>query len=138
MEKIQETENLMVGARKITATIGAAALVAAPLSLIATSPAAAADREFRCAGAKVDFDVEKDDGRFEVDVDVDNAKPGSKWRIVLKHDGNRYHKKVHRADNDGEIDIDKDRRNTAGKDVFKVKVKKIGGPKACTRTITRR
>jgi len=128
----------MVGMRKITATIGTAALLATPLSLVAASPAAAADREFRCAGADVDFDVEKDDGRFEVDVDIDDAKPGSKWRIVLRHDGNRFHKKVHRADNDGEIDIDKNRPNTNGKDVFKLKVKRIGGPKACTRTITKR
>lgn len=128
----------MIGMRKVTATVGAAALLAAPLSLVAASPAAAADREFRCAGADVDFDVERDDGRFEVDVDIDNAEPGSRWRIVLKQDGKRYHKKVHRADSDGEIDIDRNRPDTAGKDVFKVKVKKIGGPKACTRTITRR
>ena len=128
----------MVGMRKITATIGTAALLATPLSLVAASPAAAADREFRCAGADVDFDVEKDDGRFEVSVDVDNANSGSKWRIVLRHDGNRFHKNVHRADNDGEIDIEKNRPNTSGKDVFKVKIKKIGGPNACTRIITKR
>lgn len=124
--------------RKAAATLGATALLATPLALTA-SPAHAADREFRCAGADVEFDVEKDDGRFEVDVDVDDAKPGTRYRVVLRHDGKVFHKKVHRADSDGDVaDIDKERRNTAGKDRFKLTVKKIGGPKACTRVITRR
>jgi hypothetical protein len=47
--------------------------------------------------------------------------------VTLKHDGKRFHKKVHRADGDGDIDIDKKRGNTKGADVFKVKVKKVGG-----------
>jgi hypothetical protein len=85
------------------------------------------ETEFRVAGAEVDFSVEKDDGRFEVEVDVDDARPGSKWRVVLWHDGRRYHNKVHRADDDGDIEIDKKRRDTKGKDTFKVKVKKVGG-----------
>jgi hypothetical protein len=125
----------MLNLRRTTATLGAAALVAAPLTLMTAAPASAAEREFRVAGADVDFQVEKDDGRFEVDVDIDDAQPGSRWRVVLWHDGKRFHKRVHTADNDGDVDIDKNRRNTAGKDVFKVKVKKIGGPKAKTRTI---
>ncbi len=128
----------MTTLRRTTAALGAAALVATPLTL-AAAPAHAdgKDREFRVAGAEVDFSVEKNDGRFEIDVDIDDAKPGSKWRVVLRHDGKRFHKKVHRADSDGEIDIDKKRPNTRGKDKFKVVVKKIGGPKK-SRTITMR
>jgi hypothetical protein len=128
----------MLNLRRTTATLGAAALVATPLTLMTAAPASAAERDFRVAGAKVDFEVEKDDGRFEVEVDIDSARPGSKWRVVLWQDGKRYHKRVHKADNDGDIEIDKNRRNTAGKDVFKVKVKKVGGPKAKTRVITLR
>ena len=124
----------MLSLRKTMATVGAAALLAAPLTVLGAVPASAADREFRIAGAEVDFDVEKDDGRFEVEVDIDDAKPGSKWRVVLRHDGKVLHNRVHRADSDGDIEIEKSRPDTAGKDVFKVKVKKIGGKKA-TRTI---
>jgi hypothetical protein len=115
---------------KATATVGAVALLAAPIGL-AAGPAYAdgpqKERHFRVAGAKVDFTVEKDDGKFEVDVDIDNAKPGSRWRVILKHDGKRYLKQVYRADREGDVDIDKNRPNTKGKDVFRVKVKKIGG-----------
>ena len=118
---------------RIAATIGVTALVAAPL--VAAGPATAAERSFRYGGAKIEYDVEKDNGRFEVDVDIDNAKPGSKWRVTLWHDGVRYHQRVHTADREGDVDIDKNRRNTKGADAFKLRVKKIGGPKAATRTI---
>lgn len=128
----------MTNLRRITATLGAATLLASPLTFMTAAPVMAADREFRYAGAEIEFDVEKDDGRFEVEVEVDDAKPGSKWRVILKHDGKRFHKKVHRADGDGEIEIDKDRPDTRGKDVFKLRIKKIGGPKAVTRTIRAR
>lgn len=122
-----------------TTTLGASILATTALVLGATTaPASAADREFRYAGAEVDFDVEKDDGRFEVDVSVDDAAPGSRWRIVLRHDGQRFHSKVHRADDDGEVEVDKERRNTRGKDVFKLRIKKVGADKAATRVITRR
>lgn len=128
----------MTNLRRTTATLGAAALLASPLTFMTAAPAVAADREFRYGGADIEFDVEKDDGRFEVEVDIDDARPGSKWRVVLKHEGKRFHKKVHRADRDGDVEIEKDRRNTRGKDVFKVRIKKIGGPKAVTRTIRAR
>jgi hypothetical protein len=127
----------MSNLRRTTAALGAVALVAAPITLLA-APAGAAEREFRYAGAHVDFSVEKDDGRFEVDVDLDDARPGQRFRVVLKHDGRTFHKRVHTVDREGDIDIDKNRRNTAGKDVFKLRLKKVGGPKAVTRTITLR
>ncbi|QYJ03134.1 hypothetical protein KUV85_12405 [Nocardioides panacisoli] len=130
----------MTSIRRATATLGAAALLAAPVSMLGAAPASAGpekDREFRIAGAEVDFEVEKDDGRFEVDVDLDDARPGTKWRVVLRHDGRTFHNKVHRADGDGEVDVDKKRRNTRGADVFKLTVKRIGGPKK-VRTIRMR
>jgi hypothetical protein len=127
----------MLNLRRTTAAVGTVALVAAPLALTA-APASAAEREFRYAGAEVEFSVEKDDGRFEVEFDLDDARPGERFRVVLKHDGKRFHKRVHTVDREGDIEFDKNRRNTPGKDVFKLKLKKIGGPKAVTRTITLR
>lgn len=128
----------MQKARRTTATLAAAALIATPMTLMTATPASAADREFRYPGAEIELDVDKDDGRFEIEVDIDDARPGSKWRVVLFHNGNRYHKRVHRADSDGEIEIDKKRPDTRGKDVFRFKIKRIGGPKAVTRVIRRR
>lgn len=127
-------------ARRSTATLAATALIGTPLALLTTVPAHAdfeRERHFRVAGADVDFSVEKDDGRFEVDVDIDDARPGSKWRIILKHDGKRFLRTVRVADDDGEVDIDRNRRNTRGADRFTVKVKQVGGP-ATSRTIRMR
>lgn len=130
----------MTHLRKSTATLGATVLLAATLSLVA-GPAHAdgpeKDREFGVSGAEVDFSVSKDDGRFEVDVDIDDAHPGSTWRVVLWHDGKRFHGRVHRADGDGDIEIEKTRRDTGGADTFKLRVKKVGGG-AASRTIRMR
>lgn len=129
----------MLNARRTTATIGAAALLATPLAVLGAAPANAADREFRYGGAEVEFDVEKDDGRFEVDVDIDDARPGDRFRVVLRHNGKVFHKGTHRADRDGDVvDLDKNRPNTRGKDVLKLKVKKVGAKKAAVRTIRAR
>lgn len=121
--------------RRTTTMLGATLAASALVLGTTTLPANAADREFSYAGADVEYEVEKDDGRFEVEVEIDDAKPGSRWQVVLRHDGKRYYKKTHRANGDGEIEIEKNRPNTRGKDVFKMKVKKIGVKNARVRTI---
>jgi hypothetical protein len=128
----------MLNMRKTTATVGLAALLAVPTATLVASPASAAEASARCAGAKFELSVEKDDGRFEVEADIDNAKPGSKWRVVLKQDGKRFYKQVRRADGEGDISVDRNRPNTGGKDVFKLTVKKVGTKGSCSRTVTMR
>lgn len=128
----------MLNLRKTTATLATTALLATPFAVLTAAPASAADREFRVGGAEVEFDVEKDDGRFEVEVDLDDAKPGSKWRIILRHNGKVYFNKVRKADRDGEIEIDRKRKNTKGKDVFRITVKKVGSKAKKSRKIVRR
>jgi hypothetical protein len=128
----------MMSIRKTTATIGVTALMAVPMATLTASPASAVEKSGRCGGAKFELSVEKDDGRFEVEADVDNAKPGSRWRVVLRHDGKRFYNKVRRADREGDISVDRNRRNTAGKDVFRLSVKKVGTHKTCSRKITLR
>jgi hypothetical protein len=124
--------------RRTAAAAVATAMVAGSMTLLVTSPAQAAEREFRYAGAEVDFEVEKDDGRFEVEVDIDDARRGEKFRVVLWQNGQRFHTKVHTVDRDGDIEIEKTRRDTRGIDVFKLRLKKIDGPKAVTSTIRTR
>jgi hypothetical protein len=124
--------------RKTTAGLGVAALVAVPATTMLASPAYAADKSKRCDGARMELSVEKDDGRFEVEADIDNAPPGSRWRIVLRHDGKRFFNEVRRANREGDIEIDRTRRNTPGKDVFRMKANKVGTGGSCTLTVTRR
>ena len=124
--------------RTTTAAVGATALLAVPATMLIASPAQAVDRSERCDGARIELSVEKDDGRFEVEADVDNAPRGSQWRIVLKQDGNTFTNVVRTADNEGDVSVDRNRPNTAGKDVFKLKANKVGTGGSCVITITRR
>ena len=101
-----------------TAALGATTLVAVPLAVLAASPASAAEKSGRCSGATFELSAEKDDGRFEIEADVDDARPGSKWRVVLKHDGRTYYNQVRTVDREGEVSVDRYRANTAGTDTW--------------------
>src|SRR5690349_20521742 len=105
--------------RRTTAAAGVTALLAVPATVLVASPVQAVDRAERCDGARIELSVEKDDGRFEVEADVDNAPRGSQWRVTLLQDGNRFFNDVRRTDNEGDISVDRNRPNTVGKDVFK-------------------
>lgn len=121
-----------------TAVLGSTALVAVPLTLLATTSASAVEKSGTCGGARFELDVEKDDGRFEVEADIDNARPGSQWRVVLRHDGKVVYNQVRTADREGDVSVDRDRPNTAGDDRFRLNVRKVGTDTICSRVITLR
>jgi hypothetical protein len=118
-------------------TLGALGMFSAP----AHADGQEKERNFRVASADVDFSVEWDDGRYDIDVDVDDAKPGTKWKVVLKHNGKNIAKGTWRADRDDDgdvVDIERTRPNTKGKDKFKLTVKQVGKKVKKSRTITMR
>lgn len=117
---------------KTTATVGVAALIAVPTSMVLASPANAdTERQGRCGGARYEFEVDRERGGFEIDADIDGAAARSTWRLTLKHDGKVYYNKVRTADREGEIDVERFRPNTAGKDVFTLRVKNTKTGKVC-------
>lgn len=96
------------------------------------------EKTVACGSAQVELDVDKEAGGFEVDGDVDNAKPGSTWKVVLRHDGTQVLARTLKADVEGDLDVDTVRPNTAGSDVFTFRVKNLStDAKACKVTITR-
>ena len=96
------------------------------------------ERTVSCGQALVELNVDKEGNRFEVDGDVDNAKPGSTWKVVLRHDGDRVLTRTVRADVEGDLDVETLRPNTAGSDVFTFRVKNVDtDAKACKVTVTR-
>ena len=108
-----------------TTAAGATVLVAAPAN-------ADVERRGTCAGATYELNVDRERGGFEVDADIDNARVGSEWRVTLRHDGKVATSRVLAADNEGELDLDAWRKNTAGKDVFKLTVTPTGGASCST------
>ena len=119
-----------VTALALTAAAGATVLVATPAH-------ADVERRGTCAGAAYELSVDRERGGFEVDADIDNARVGSEWRVTLRHDGKVTTSRVLRADDEGELDLDAWRRNTAGKDVFRLTVTPAGGS-SCSARITMR
>jgi hypothetical protein len=111
-----------------TAAAGSTVLVAGPAS-------ADVERRGTCAGATYELNVDRERGGFEVDADLDRARPGSRWRVTLRHDGEVVTSKIHTADAEGDIDVDTWRRNTAGTDTLRLTVKPVGGT-ACSTKIT--
>ena len=121
---------------RVHRALTAAALVAAVAggSVLAVSPAHAdVQRSGTCAGATYELSVDREDGSFEVDADLDRAAVGSDWRITLRHDGALVHNRVLRADAEGEIDVDARRRDTAGSDTFVLRVTPAGETGCSTR-----
>ena len=125
--------------RTSLAALAAAAVAAGTLG-VAGAPAHAdgpeRSTEFRFAGAEVDFSVEKHK-KFHIDVDLDDAAPRSRWRLVLRHDGKVVHDRTYTVNREGEVEFTTYRRNTAGKDTFKLTVRKVGGPKRYSTIVMR-
>lgn len=123
---------------RIGAMVGTGALLAVPTAVLVSAPAHAdVERHGACGGGHYEFSVDREAGGFEVSLDLDYVRPGSRWQVVLRHDGKRYFKKTLRADNEGDLDVERWRTNTTGNDTFKFRAKRVGGPASCTRIITR-
>ena len=96
------------------------------------------ERTIACGQALVELNVDKEAGGFEVDGDVDNAKPGSTWKVVLRHDGDQVLARTLKADHEGELDVDTLRPDTSGSDVLTLRVKNISiDANPCRLTINR-
>lgn len=123
-------KKMLIATTALLATAGTTALVATP---------AHADVEKRgtCAGATYELNVDRERGGFEVDADLDNARVGSEWRVAIRHDGKLVTSRVLTADDEGELDLGVYRKNTAGKDVFKLTVTPAGGA-SCSLKVTQR
>ncbi|CAM3699548.1 hypothetical protein [Nocardioides zeicaulis] len=119
----------LIATTALIATAGGAAVAVA-------SPASAdVERRGTCAGATYELNVDRERGGWDVDADLEGARAGSEWKVVLRHDGAVAASRTLRADDEGELDLDAFRRDTAGKDTFKLTVKPVGGT-ACSTSLT--
>ncbi len=96
------------------------------------------ERTIACGQALVELNVDQEPNAFEVDGDIDNANPGSAWKVVLRHDGDKVLARTVKADYEGELEVGTMRPDTSGSDVFTLRVKNVStDAKACRVTITR-
>jgi hypothetical protein len=94
------------------------------------------ERSAGCGDARVELSVDREHNGFEVDGDVDNAKAGSSWKVVVRHDGDKVLARTLKADAEGDLDVDTTRPNSAGDDVFTLRVKNLAADKACKLTVS--
>jgi hypothetical protein len=123
--------------KKTLITTTALVAAAGATVLVATPAHADVERRGTCAGATYELSVDRERGGFEVDADLDRARPGSTWTVTLRHDGAVATSRTLRADAEGEIDVDTWRRDTAGTDTFRLTVRPAGGTACSTRATLR-
>ena len=123
--------------RTTAALTTAGALLAVPTAVLVAAPAHAdVDREGRCGAGTYDFSVDREGRGFEVSADLDNQRPGSRWKIVVREDGRVIANITRRADREGDVELDRFTRNTAGTDRFVMRATPIGGGAGCSASIT--
>lgn len=101
----------------ILSAVAAAALVAAPAAM-------ASDDEIRrngeCTGASTSkIKVKPDDGRLEVEFEVDQNNSGEKWKVKLRQNGNIVFKGTRTTGGaSGSFSLERKLANTPGDDRF--------------------
>lgn len=123
---------------KSIAAVSVAGLIAVPVVVVTAGPAAAdLERTERCGSARYLLAVDREGSRFDVDAEIDGAVPGSRWRIILQHEGRAVSNVVRTAGPDREIEVDRFVRNTPGVDRFRLTVRSLDTGASCsTRIVT--
>jgi hypothetical protein len=137
--------------RTALAALTAAAL-AAPLGLALAGPAAADTQRSGTVpgGGTYQLSVDRDDrdddgddddrrgrGGFEVTAELDDVAPGSRWLVVLRQDGKRFVRQTVTADSEGDLDVDRTRRDTAGSDRFAMTLTRLSDGVKVRASVTR-
>ena len=131
--------------RNATKRIGAGAVVITTLLLLApmatsnasTRPAPQVARHGSCSGqADWKLKVAPENGRLQVEFEVQHATPGDHWQVRIKENGSPLLSigKVVRAD--GSFDVKHRANNTTGPDRFVAKATDALSRETCVGTVT--
>ncbi|WP_104105140.1 hypothetical protein [Nocardioides sp. 616] len=118
----------------IRKTIATATLLALPATaLVAASGPASADAERRgaCGTGRYEFSVDREGPRYEVALDLDRLGAGTRWQVVLRHNGRRLAKVVRTADREGDLEVERVARNKRGRDTFAFTARRADGSQQC-------
>jgi hypothetical protein len=118
---------------KLGASLAAAALAA---GLFAPTAANAGDRQMirtgSCTVGDWKLKVSPENGRLEVEYEVDVNRRGQRWRVALFHGGNRIHRDTHvTRGRSGSFTVRDLARNTAGGDRIRARAIRFGGGQRC-------
>ena len=115
--------------------VGVAALLT--LSVAGAAPALAKDgdviRRGACSGASDwKLKLSPENGRIEVEYEVDSNKVGQTWRVRLFHDGNRFFSGTRTtAGASGSFEVRKVAANHSGSDSFRARATNVASGEVC-------
>lgn len=129
--------------KKLTVTLAATALLASSVpALTATAASASGDddetrRSGRCSnGATWKIKAKPDDGRLEVEAEIDTNRVGQSWTWVLRHDGSVSARGTARTTaRSGSFEVERRTVDAAGSDTFRFRATHDGA--VCVATLTR-
>jgi hypothetical protein len=114
-----------------------AALTAAMLIPVGAPPAVAGDNDVRRSGScsrNSDWKLKlsPEDGRLEVEFEVDQNVVGARWRVTMKHDGRRFFRgrRVTRGPS-GSFEVRRVVDNHRGRDRFTARARNLRSGELC-------
>lgn len=127
-----------------TFALTAAALLAVPtLALISPTPAQAGDddreRSGSCSGSsRWEIKAGPDDGRMEVEAEIDSNRRGQTWRWTLRHNGRIVARgtSVTRGPS-GSFDVERRTANASGRDRFAFRAVNRASGEVCVARVSR-
>jgi hypothetical protein len=119
----------------------AALLIATALPVAGAGTARAADgeeiRRGSCSGTS-DWKIKAkpDDGRIEVESEIDSFRNGQRWRWALRHNGKVVAQGRSRTlGPSGSFEVERRTRNSVGTDAFQFRAVRAGGREVCVARI---
>jgi hypothetical protein len=125
--------------KTIAIAIATALIATTTLAVLGASPAQAGDddreviRHGSCSGS-TDWKIKAkaDDGRIEVESEIDSNRTGQVWRWTLRHDGNvAADGRSTTRGRSGSFEVERKARNGAGADAFRFRAVNRASGEVC-------
>jgi hypothetical protein len=117
-----------------------AGVVMSGLLLATTAPVSAEVDKVRtghCSGAATwRLEVDRDEGRLDVELDILTTHAGKTWRVRMSQNGDRFYSSLRTTDHDGDIEVDRDRPDRAGTDTFAFRATQLSNGQVCRGSIS--
>lgn len=119
----------------VTATVGASVLPVGAAGALGHDDDRVERRGFCTNGARWDIRAESDDGRIEVDAEIDTSRTGRRWDWVLKHNGSVSARGTSRTRApSGSFEVERYSIDLSGTDTFRFRASRKGA--RCVATIS--
>ncbi len=124
-----------IPALALTGALSLAAAVSAPVAAEARGGGDRVIARGTCPGAQWKIKAKPDDGRVEVEAEIDSSRSGQRWHWVLKHNGSRSASGSARTHGpSGSFSVERRTVDASGADTFVFRATRAGT--ACVARVT--